>query len=200
MSLNTCACELITDSPVPLADHKPSPQISFIPPPSPHPSHTPQSSQRSLVLQPMVVSSSYDALQRCEQVRKLWDSMKILLAKERSHLDHALAKVMEAKGKDGPGEEEWRYVSPYFSATLQRARNADQRTWRCRERRNARRQALITFVERAQTEWRWRLRVARLEESDWTSGNITEKERAVVEAIMAMPRYIDDAKGNASFL
>ncbi|EIM87694.1 uncharacterized protein STEHIDRAFT_139279 [Stereum hirsutum FP-91666 SS1] len=112
--------------------------------------------------------TSYDALQRCKQVRKLWDSMKIPLAKERSQLDRALAMVMEAKGKDETDEGRWR------------------------EQRNDRRKALITFVERAQTEWRWRLRVAKLDESDWTSGNITEEERAIVEAIMAMPRYIDE--------
>lgn len=71
--------------------------------------------------------------------------------------------------------------------------------WRRREQRNDRRNALITFVQRAQTEWRWRLRVAKLDESDWTSGNITEKERAIVEAIMAMPRYIDEVEGKLGF-
>lgn len=68
----------------------------------------------------MVVSTSYDAPQRCEQVRKLWDSMKIQLAKERSQLDRALAIVMEAKGKDGIDEERWRYVFRYFSAEFRR--------------------------------------------------------------------------------
>lgn len=146
----------------------------------------------------MVVSTSHDALQRCEQVRKLWDSMKIPLAKERSQLDRALATVMEAKGKDEPDEERWRCAFRYFFSENRRVQNADK-MWRGREQRNDRRKALITFVERAQTEWRWRLRVAKLDESDWTSGNITEQERAVVEAIMAMPRYIDEVEGKLDF-
>lgn len=62
----------------------------------------------------MVVSTSYDALQWCEQVRKLWDSMKIPLAKERSELDSALATVMEAKGKDELDDDKWRYVLRYL--------------------------------------------------------------------------------------
>lgn len=41
--------------------------------------------------------------------------------------------------------------------------------------------------------------MAKLDESDWTSGNITEKERAIVEAIMAMPRYIDEVEGKLGF-
>lgn len=39
--------------------------------------------------------------------------------------------------------------------------------------------------------------MAKLEEGDWISGNITEKERAVVEAIMAMPRYINEDTGSS---
>lgn len=74
----------------------------------------------------MVVSTSYDALQRCKQVRKLWDSMKIPLAKERSQLDRALAMVMEAKGKDETDEGRWRYAFRCFSAEFRRVRNADQ--------------------------------------------------------------------------
>lgn len=62
----------------------------------------------------MVVINSHDASQRCEQVRKLWDSMKIPLAKERSQLDHALAEIMEENRGDGLNEEEWRYETFCF--------------------------------------------------------------------------------------
>jgi len=53
------------------------------------------------------------------------------------------------------------------------------------------RQALIMFIQGAQAEWRWRLRVAKLHERDWTSVDITPPERAAVEAVLGMPYYIE---------